>query len=79
MERIAEAQAAAGGGPPGPVALGGGLPPLLLHRAMPLPELRRHKRCFLRLTTNNTLARARDAGAAQRMFANYLRDQLAEG
>lgn len=44
-----------------------------------LPELRRHKRGFMKLATQQTFMRLRDAGAAQRLFVGYLRDQLAAG
>lgn len=36
------------------------------------PELRRHKRSFLKLATKVTFARLGDAGAAARLFADYL-------
>ena len=49
------------------------VPPLQMF----LPELRRHKRAFMKLATNQTFTRVRDAAAAQRMFLAYLRDQLA--
>jgi protein KTI12 len=52
-------------------------PPAAVLLQMPLPELRRHKRSFLRLATNNTLNRLKDAQVARRMFVDYLRDQLA--
>lgn len=45
---------------------------------MTVAELRRHKRAFLRLATNLVLTRAPDAAAAQRMFVDYLADQLAQ-
>ena len=44
-----------------------------------LPELRRHKRGFMKLATQQTFMRLRDAVAAQRLFVDYLRDQLAAG
>lgn len=44
-----------------------------------LPELRRHKRAFMKLATQQTFLRLRDAAAAQRLFVDYLRDQLAVG
>ncbi len=40
-------------------------------------DLRRHKRDFLRLATNGFYARLSDAAAAQQLFAEYLRTQLA--
>jgi protein KTI12 len=42
-----------------------------------LPEQRRHKRGFLKLATNQTFMRMRDAATAQRLFISYLKDQLA--
>ena len=41
-----------------------------------LPELRRHKRSFMKLATHQTFSRLSDAAAAQRLFIGYLRDQL---
>lgn len=50
------------------------------HRPAPpppaCPELRRHKRGFLKLATKVTFARLQDAAAAQRMFVDYLRENL---
>lgn len=43
-----------------------------------LPELRRHKRGFMKLATSQTFSRLQDAAAAQRLFIGYLRDQLAQ-
>lgn len=43
-----------------------------------LPELRRHKRGFMRLATAQAFSRLQDAAAAQRLFISYLRDQLAQ-
>lgn len=77
LDRVSEAQAAAGGGAPGAVSFDDGIPPLYLGQPIPLPELRRHKRMFMRLATNNTFNRVSDAGAARRMFVDYLRDQVA--
>lgn len=91
LDSVAEAQAAAGSGAPGVVTFetssssggsGSGaptLPPLDMYRPMFLPELRRHKRGFHKLTTNQAFMRLRDAATAQRMFITYLRDQLAQG
>lgn len=58
------------------------LPAYLLPTPPPqmfLPELRRHKRGFMKLATQQTFMRLRDAAAAQRLFVDYLRDQLAAG
>jgi hypothetical protein len=43
-----------------------------------LPELRRHKRAFMKLATNLTWNRVQDAATARRMFVDYLRQQLAQ-
>ena len=79
VERLWEAQAAAGSGAAGRVELGDGQQPLELQRPVMLAELRRHKRAFMKLTTNQTMARGVvDGGAARRMFSDYLRQQLAQ-
>lgn len=39
-------------------------------------ELRRHKRSFLRLATKITFSRLSDAAAAQRLFVDFLNQQL---
>jgi protein KTI12 len=46
---------------------------------MPLPELRRHKRAFMKLATNNTFLRVKDPALAQKMFVDYVRGQLENG
>ena len=50
--------------------------PLRLNRHVPLAELRRHKRVFLKLSTHNVGSRLQDGGAAKRMFADYLRETV---
>jgi protein KTI12 len=40
-------------------------------------ELRRHKRSFLKLATKVTFSRLQDPAAAQRMFVDYIKQQLA--
>ncbi|KAI7843561.1 hypothetical protein COHA_002803 [Chlorella ohadii] len=86
LDRVGEAQAAAGSGAPGRVTFEGcsssagePLPELDMYRPMFLPELRRHKRAFMKLATQQTFLRLRDAAAAQRLFVDYLKDQLAVG
>jgi protein KTI12 len=39
------------------------------------PELRRHKRAFLKLATKMAYSRVADPDAARRLFADYLRQQ----
>ncbi|KAF6252971.1 chromatin associated protein KTI12 [Scenedesmus sp. NREL 46B-D3] len=50
---------------------------LMLERHLPLAELRRHKRSFLKLATKVTFSRLQDPAAAQRMFVDYVKQQLA--
>lgn len=45
---------------------------------MSIVELRRHKRAFLRLVTNLSLTKAPSAQTAQRMFVDFLSDQLSQ-
>ncbi|KAG2489062.1 hypothetical protein HYH03_012498 [Edaphochlamys debaryana] len=82
--RFSRPRAAGGGGGgagPGPSSQAQGPPPLELELRRPvgLSELRRHKRSFLKVATKLTFARLQDASAAQRMFVDYLRTNLAEG
>lgn len=72
---ISDAQAQAGGGPAGAVDLGPEAGKLQLERVVPLAELRRHKRSFLKVATKMAYSRVSDAPMAQRLFADYLRQQ----
>ena len=76
LNRVSEAQATAGSGAAGRVDCGEGGLALDLQRAVTLPELRRHKRAFLKLLTNQTFGRCPDACAVRRLFVDYLRGQL---
>ena len=51
--------------------------PLLRSSQVPIVELRRHRRAFLRLVTNLSMTRAPDAATARRMFVDFLASQLA--
>mmetsp|Transcript_648 Transcript_648/g.1540 ORF Transcript_648/g.1540 Transcript_648/m.1540 type:complete len:296 (-) Transcript_648:293-1180(-) len=62
----------------GAVNLGADLPCLELTRAIPLAELRRHKRGFLKLATKNYSSRLTDTRAAKRLFAEYLASSLSD-
>eukprot|EP00884_Botryococcus_braunii_P019766 jgi/Botrbrau1/6473/Bobra.0034s0047.1 len=75
---VADAQATAAGGPAGLVQVICGTKPetLNLQRTVGLPELRRHKRDFLRLATQNSFSRLGDPGTAQRLFVDYLRERV---
>jgi protein KTI12 len=80
MERRAGVcgQAMAAGGPAGRVQVVCGTKSefLDLQRTVGLPELRRHKRDFLRLATQNAFSRLGDPGTAQRLFVDYLRERV---
>ncbi|GBF97016.1 hypothetical protein Rsub_09813 [Raphidocelis subcapitata] len=72
---IVDAQAQAGGAPAGLLELGSGCGRLQLERVVPLAELRRHKRTFLKLATQMQYSRVADAAAARRLFVDYLQQQ----
>ncbi|KFM28800.1 KTI12-like protein [Auxenochlorella protothecoides] len=78
MDAISAAQELRPGGAPGTVQFSGEIPSLRMDRPMHVAELRRHKRAFLRLVTNLSLTKAPDAVTAQRMFVDYLADQLTQ-
>ena len=80
IEKVSAAQSAAGyGNPPGIIDLGvTGMKPVKFERPVLLPELRRHKRMFLKLATNQSVNRSTpDPEVAKRMFAEYLLRQVA--
>lgn len=76
VNAINDAQAKAGGGPAALVDLGTETGTMQLDRLLPLAELRRHKRSFLKLVTKMTFSRIADAATAQRLFIDYLKQQL---
>lgn len=49
---------------------------LQLERPVTLPELRRHKRAFLKLATQNNWTRLQDVHEARNMFIQYLQNNL---
>ncbi|GBG59230.1 hypothetical protein CBR_g32247 [Chara braunii] len=63
------------------VDVGQGLPPVNLHRPVGLPELRRHRRTFLKLTSQTALTGRpppTDTISAKRMFLDYLNREIAQ-
>ena len=76
MKAIIDAQAAVGGEAAGTVAFEGLTVRLHLDRHVGLPELRRHKRAFLKLATQNDWLRLRDAEGARLMFVEYLQENV---
>lgn len=76
VSAVMDAQARVGGEAAGTVEIPGVLSGLLLQRTVQLPELRRQKRAFLKLATQNNWTRLRDAGDARRVFVEYLQHNL---
>lgn len=76
---IVEAQSQALGGPLNGVSVGQGLPPINISRSVGLPELRRLRRTFIKLTGQTSLSGRpppSDADSAKRMFVDYLNREL---
>lgn len=76
---IVEAQSQALGGPINGVSLGEGLPTINISRSVGLPELRRLRRTFIKLTGQTSLSGPpppSDADSAKRMFVDYLNREL---
>ncbi|CAL8466010.1 g5546 [Coccomyxa elongata] len=74
--RISAAQELAGSIGTGRMDMGEGVDALQLDRPVTLAELRRHKRVFLKMSTQNLASRLPDRQSARRMFVNYLREHL---
>uniref|UniRef100_A0A803RBJ6 Protein KTI12 n=1 Tax=Cannabis sativa TaxID=3483 RepID=A0A803RBJ6_CANSA len=76
---LVEAQSQALGGPLNGVSLGQGLPVVNISRPVGLPELRRLRRTFIKLTGQTSLSGPpppSDADSAKRMFVDYLNREL---
>ncbi|XP_073279241.1 protein KTI12 homolog [Primulina huaijiensis] len=72
---IVDAQSRAIGGPLNGVSLGPGLPNLNISRPVSLPDLRRLRRTFIKLTGQSSLSGPpppSDADSAKRLFVDYL-------
>lgn len=79
MNAIMEAQTQAMGGPMNGISLGQNLPSVDVLRPVGLPELRRLRRTFIKLTGQASLsgrAPPSDAESAKRMFVDYLNREL---
>lgn len=79
MTAIVEAQSRALGGPVNGVSLGPELPTINISRSVGLPELRRLRRTFIKLTGQASLSGRpppSDADSAKRMFVDYLNREL---
>ncbi|XP_057949855.1 protein KTI12 homolog [Malania oleifera] len=76
---IVEAQSQSMGGPMNGICLGQGLPTINISRSVGLPELRRLRRTFIKLTGQSSLSGPPpplDADSAKRMFVDYLNREL---
>lgn len=79
INALVEAQSQALGGPLNGVSLGQGLPTVNISRSIGLPELRRLRRTFIKLTGQTSLSGRpppSDAESAKRMFVDYLNREL---
>lgn len=79
ISAIVEAQSRALGGPINGVSLGPQLPTINISRSVGLPELRRLRRTFIKLTGQSSLSGPpppSDADSAKRMFVDYLNREL---
>lgn len=76
---IVEAQSRALGGPLNGITIGKDLPAINISRSVGLPELRRMRRTFIKLTGQTSLSGPpppSDADSAKRMFIDYLNREL---
>jgi protein KTI12 len=79
INAIVEAQSQALGGPLNGVSLGQEFPTINISRSVGLPELRRLRRTFIKLTGQTSLSGRpppSDADSAKRMFVDYLNREL---
>lgn len=79
ISTLVEAQAQGLGGAMGRVDVGEGIPLINMQRAVGLPELRRHRRTFIKLAGQTCLSGPpppSDTLSAKRMFADYLNREL---
>lgn len=77
--KIVEAQSGALGVPPNGISIGKDLPAINVSRSVGLPELRRLRRTFIKLTGQTSLSGRpppSDADTAKRMFIDYLNREL---
>ncbi|MBA0765625.1 hypothetical protein Gotri_014787 [Gossypium trilobum] len=79
INAIVEAQSQSIGGPLASISIGQGLPNIDISRSVGLPELRRLRRTFIKLTGQTSLSGRpppSDSNSAKRMFVDYLNREL---
>ncbi|XP_022775892.1 protein KTI12 homolog, partial [Durio zibethinus] len=79
INAVVEAQSQAIGGPLASISIGQGLPCIDISRSVGLPELRRLRRIFIKLTAQTSLSGRpppSDADSAKRMFVDCLNREL---
>ncbi|PPD99248.1 hypothetical protein GOBAR_DD03710 [Gossypium barbadense] len=79
INAIVEAQSQSIGGPLANISIGQGLPNIDISRSVGLPELRRLRRTFIKLTGQTSLSGRpppSDSNSAKRMFVDYLNREL---
>ncbi|KAH1097769.1 hypothetical protein J1N35_014690 [Gossypium stocksii] len=79
INAIVEAQSQSIGGPLASISIGQGLPNIDISRLVGLPELRRLRRTFIKLTGQTSLSGRpppSDSNSAKRMFVDYLNREL---
>lgn len=74
VSALVEAQA---NGPPRLVEVGDGVPPIRIERMLGLPELRRYKRTFLKLASQNQGSPPPDSLTVKKMFVDYINREMA--
>lgn len=82
ISAIVEAQSRAMGGPVNGISVLPGLPTINISRSVGLPELRRLRRTFIKLTGQSSLSGPpppSDADSSKRMFVDYLNRELGTG
>ena len=76
IDAIVQAQANAEHASSPVIELGGLSAPVTLPRRMSLPEMRRQKRNFVKLSTQNSFSKLKHAGSGRQMFIDFLQDAV---
>ena len=76
INAITQGQASAGGLTIGNISSQNADTSIALSRVVTVPELRRHKRAFIKLATQNNWTRLQNAQDAKNMFMEYLSNNI---